>query len=87
MSRIKRIQLYFGTFDKGNYKKHPKPFFFVYLGIESRVNSKAMNLKEGLLSLTPVEYHPTQTEVQIDGLINELEDIKKELRRKFKPFE
>ena len=86
VDKIRRIQLYFDTFKEGLHAQHPKPFFFVCLGIESRVNFK--NIKgDPPLNLTPVEYHPHQTEVQIDSLIKELEEVKKELWRKWRSFE
>lgn len=78
-----RLGLYFNKNDKGQLPG--SPFFHVY--VKAPLFFKYRSDDHERIFLTPREFHPRQTEVQIDGLITELEEIKKELRRKFNRYE
>lgn len=85
--RIRTFQLYFDVMDEDLYKDHPKPRFFVYLGIESPLTPDKRKPHCSYTNVTPLEYHPAITEVQIDSLIKNLRDIKTELREKFRKYD
>ena len=74
-----KLGLYFNKNDKDPLPR--SPFFHVY--VKTPIIFKYGSDDQEQIFLTPREFHPRQTEVQIDALIKELEDIKKELRRKF----
>lgn len=72
-------------FNKNDKDFPPQPFFRVY--VKNGVLFKYKNDTHEQLALTPQEFDPNTTECQIDMLIKELEDIKRELRTKFRAYE